>query len=344
MSPCANTHHEHMFVDSRNIASSAFVTPHARLYHQLIKKKGNVNAFAMTTEEQQRTVPPGSYYKVRSFSASSCLADVGTSILVGLTIAMPVSVIDYSIMAKIREQTDSSVKELKRGLGTLVTKPNKFFLKCPDNHYATVYRAVAIVYGFTYFFANLTRSYCDSLGLSKDAVNFSTSVASAVVNIGLTVWKDGVILKVFPPKDPREMAIAKAPVPLFSKFLFASRDFATVLAAFTVAPLVAEYLAKRYRPEQLPLGASDCAQIVTPAALQFGTTILHIVGVKYQGTGGKLSLQEASLALKKDYIMSTLLRISRIVPAFGIGGIGNRNLRNTMMLSIADKDQPSPNK
>jgi hypothetical protein len=279
-------------------------------------------------ETSERYVVPGKYYKLNNFTSSSCLVDVGSAIVVGVIAAVPVSIIDYSIISKVRGFSESSFVELKKGFSTVALKPHKFFFKTPENHYATVYRAVAIVYASTYTFANLARSYCDSHGWHPDSVGYATAVASAVANIGLTVWKDGVILKVFPQKQ--------LPIPILTMVAFAVRDMITVLAAFQFAPKFADYLSARYTAKELPLSAGDCGQVVVPAALQVVTTIIHIVGIRYQATQGKMTLKDASLALQKDYVKSVLLRVCRIVPAFGIGGIGNRNMRNSGLLSMPD--------
>ncbi|CUG06536.1 GPI-anchored surface protein, putative [Bodo saltans] len=223
-----------------------------------------------SAQPTSRTVVQGHYYKLNNFTSSSCFVDVGSAVIVGLVAAIPVSIIDYSIISKVRGFAESSIVELKKGFSTLVLKPHKFFFKTPDNHYATVYRAVVIVYAATYTLANLARSYCDANDWNPKHVGYASAVASAVANISLTVWKDGVILKVFPQKQ--------LPIPLLTMAAFAVRDLATVLAAFQFAPVFANYLSARYKPSELPLCAGDCGQMVVPAALQVVTTVIHILG------------------------------------------------------------------
>lgn len=314
------------FCASKKLFHQIHHLPHTTQRHHPMPESSTTDA---VEKKRDRYVAPGKYYHLNNFTASSCLVDVGAAVAVGLVAAIPVSVIDYSIISKVRGFSESSFVELKKGLTTFLLRPHKFFFKTPENHYAVVYRAVAVVYAFTYIFANLTRSYCDANNWNPDYIGYAVAVTSSIANIGLTVWKDGVILKVFPQKQ--------LPVPIPTKIAFAIRDFITCLAAFQYAPMLAARLSARYKPEELPLSAGDCGQVIVPASLQVFTTVIHIVAIRYQATNGKLTLQDASLALKKDYINSVFLRICRIVPAFGIGGIGNRNMRNNGLLSIPDE-------
>lgn len=271
---------------------------------------------------------PANYRKAKHYTPSVLAADVATAAAVGLTASIPISIIDYSIMAKVAGVAESSRAELFKGIRTLFRAPHHFFLKTEGNHYATVYRACSVVYFSTYLTSNSTKSYFESRGWEP---NLAAGIASGLVNIAATVWKDGVILKVLPSKKAEDIAKAKLPVPYFSRFLFAVRDMATCVAAFTIAPVVATYLAANYRREQLPLSAADCGQIVTPAALQTITTVIHITGIRYHATQGNLSMASLAQSVRENYVQSTLLRICRIIPAFGIGGIFNREMRWSLL-------------
>eukprot|EP00331_Platyophrya_macrostoma_P001935 CAMPEP_0176423928 /NCGR_PEP_ID=MMETSP0127-20121128/10559_1 /TAXON_ID=938130 /ORGANISM="Platyophrya macrostoma, Strain WH" /LENGTH=281 /DNA_ID=CAMNT_0017804939 /DNA_START=3 /DNA_END=848 /DNA_ORIENTATION=- len=272
------------------------------------------NSSQHPSQEQQPEVVPvvptkKGGHKVKHYGPGIFASDFATATMVGISAAIPISVIDYSIMAKVAGVTDSSKRELIKGAKTLFTSPQKFFLPCAENHYFTVYRACTTVYFSTYLFSNTTKSLCESSGkFTYDQTNLMAGICSGFINIALTVWKDGIILKVLPPKNAEDLKIAKAPVPLFSRAMFATRDMLTCIAAFTIAPKVADWLSGRYRPDQLPLSSADCSQIVTPAALQTATTLIHITAIRYQRTGGNLA-----------------------VPAFGIGGILNREARWSLL-------------
>lgn len=291
----------------------------------------------MSTDTAQSSAPaPYKGHKVKHYGPSITVADMITAGIVGLSAAIPISIIDYSIIAKVAGVTDSSKKELIKGCKTLCTAPHKFFLKSTENNYAKVYRACATVYFWTYAFSNSAKSMLESRGYRPEQVNLGAGIASGLVNIALTVWKDGIILKVLPPKDPNDLKLAKLPVPIFSRSLFAVRDMLTCIAAFTIAPEVANYLARKYNPNQLPLSANDIGQIVTPAALQTVTTLIHITAIRYQRTNGALTMPDLTKSLRDNYLQATTLRVCRIIPAFGIGGILNRETR----WSLLDKAEP----
>lgn len=76
----------------------------------------------------------------------------------------------------------------------------------------------------------------------------------------------------------------------------------------------------------IPLSAMDAGQIVTPASLQIATTLIHITAIRYHKTDS-LAIADLASAIKANYVSATLLRVARIVPAFGIGGIFNRETR-----------------
>ena len=279
--------------------------------------------------QQSKPQESGAVHHVHRYGPGVLAADAVTACMVGFGAAIPISIIDYSIIAKVSGVVDSSVKELGAGVRTLFLRPHKFFLPCAENKYATVYRLVTTVYLFTYLVSNTTKSLLEPLGYSTNQCNLGAGITSGIVNIGLTVWKDSSILRLLPPKNEADRALAKLPVPTFSRLMFATRDMLTCIAAFTIAPMVSDYLRERYRQDQLPLrlSANDWGQIVTPAVLQMATTVVHITGIRYHRTQGNLSMGELAKSLKDNYVSATLLRVARIIPAFGIGGIFNRQTR-----------------
>ncbi|EPY35737.1 hypothetical protein STCU_00937 [Strigomonas culicis] len=270
-----------------------------------------------------------------------------------MTAAIPISIIDYSIMARVAGVTDSSMKELLKGIRTVLTRPHKFFLPCAENKCALVYAVCATTYGWTYIGSNCTKSYLESQQYSAAEFNFAAGIVSGVINTVLTIWKDSVILRALPPVGEGALTANKK-VPFFTRALFCGRDTLTCLAAFTIAPMLAGWMSERYYhhkriggqvvtlPEDegkthLPLSTADTAQIVTPALLQFLTTLLHITAIRYRQTYPKFDMGDLKDSLRKTYISSTLLRMCRIIPAFGIGGIMNREVRSNLL----DKAEPT---
>jgi hypothetical protein len=72
------------------------------------------------------------------------------------------------------------------------------------------------------------------------------------------------------------------------------------------------------------------AQFVAPAAIQFASTPLHLLGLDMYNRSG-VTLSERWIMVKRAWLGSSLARIARIVPAFGVGGVVNTHVRRTMM-------------
>ncbi|KAG5466175.1 hypothetical protein GH5_00915 [Leishmania sp. Ghana 2012 LV757] len=313
---------------------------------------------AMTEAELRSALQPAPLHKVKNFSGATIAADCSTAVAVALTAAIPISIIDYSIMARVAGVAPSSMQELVKGVKTVLFRPHKFFLPCAENKCSLVYRVCATTYGFTYMGSNVAKSYCESHGMEKDA-NLAAGIASGVMNTVFTIWKDSVILRALPPANPNDLSNAKKPVPFMTRALFCGRDTLTCVAAFTFVPTVASWISgyayyQKRLPQapdvilpdsegkvRLPISCTDVAQMLTPALLQLLTTLMHITAIRYRQTYPQFSLKDLSDSLRSTYLSSTLLRMCRIMPAFGIGGIMNRELRSSLLDRADPCDQPT---
>lgn len=287
----------------------------------------------MTSEKIVRT---------HEMTGKTVTADCSTAVVVALTAAMPISIIDYSIMSRVAGVSKSSLAELLKGCKTILFRPHKFFLPCAENKCALVYYVCATTYGFTYIGSNLSKSYCESHGM-LDKANLAAGISSGVINTVLTIWKDSIILRALPPVNPKDLSNAVKPVPWMTRALFCGRDTLTCVGAFTFAPMLASWLGsytyyKKSPPKvedtkkiPLPISNADAAQIITPAVLQFVTTLMHISAIRYRQTYPNFTWKDLSDSLKSTYISATLLRMCRIIPAFGLGGILNRNMRADLL-------------
>jgi hypothetical protein len=57
---------------------------------------------------------------------------------------------------------------------------------------------------------------------------------------------------------------------------------------------------------------------------------MHLLGLNMYNNR-RIALQERLAIVRKAYLMSTMARIARIVPAFGVGGVLNTSFRRKMM-------------
>ena len=98
----------------------------------------------------------------------------------------------------------------------------------------------------------------------------------------------------------------------------------TILASFSLPGIVAQHLHKNY--DLAPGFAYNIAQIVTPCSMQILSTPLHLFGLDLYNRED-ISNKDRIQFIQKEYFKTTLARMARIFPAYGIGGVINKNIR-----------------
>lgn len=81
------------------------------------------------------------------------------------------------------------------------------------------------------------------------------------------------------------------------------------------------------------ISSASAAQFVTPAAVQLVSTPLHLLGLDlYNRPEARLVGVDGRVGrVLRDWGMSAVARICRIVPAFGVGGVVNTKVRKSFM-------------
>jgi len=313
------------------------------------KKKTNLHLSSPLSKMTTPNIAEESHHlietsKVQMFTPKVVAADLASAIVVGATVAIPISIIDFAIMVKVAGLAPSNMHTVKRGIETLFKRPYNFFIKDPadkSSHFTRVYHLCASVYITTYIAANVQRSYSE--GKEKDpapeSVALKCGISSSAVNIVGTVWKDTNILLVLRMLEQKAgKTLSGAPyVPWLSRFGFALRDFCTCVAAFTIVPLFREYL--KENQDLSHQRAQTVSSLFTPCSIQLATTAIHIPSIIYQRqynptkkwAGPEGYLQAIGQALRTDYTGALRMRVMRIFAAFGIGGLGNAELRPRLL-------------
>ena len=155
--------------------------------------------------------------------------------------------------------------------------------------------------------------------------------------MSLCVYKDSYFAKVFSGVTSAPSATAK--IPKLSYALFAARDSLTIFASFNLPPLIAPQLANLPPPLQRQFsrilrteaGRNNTAQFLTPAAMQIFSTPVHLLGLDVFNRQGRLGFAERLARVTRDWGVSALARMGRIVPAFGVGGVVNGNVRRSLL-------------
>lgn len=237
----------------------------------------------------------------------SVVVDTVSAILAAGLIAPFVSIIDKAIFSNASGKEKGLWTSVRTGLTLLVCNPS-LFAKSP------AFLWIWGVYSTTYIVANNCETICRNWPINPSLPIF---LSSSGANIGASLIKDSYFTKAFGTGP------AKA-IPLRSYLCYGFRDSSTILASFImpshVSPLLVEGLGIS------PGYASCIAQLSTPCAMQILSTPFHLYGMDLYNHPAK-RIEERISFIKREYQATVLARMARIMPAFGIGGIANVNLR-----------------
>lgn len=222
---------------------------------------------------------------------------------------------------------------LKSSFRNLLLRPHALLLSKP-------FLLIFMLYGGTYLTANTLDTAMSTLHAQPAAAVTSGPgkfLASSAANIGLCIYKDSVFARLFGPPG----AAARA-VPLAALALFAARDCLTIFASFNVPPILGPVLARHLGEEgERWASGQTVAQFAAPAAVQVLSTPLHLLGLDlYNRPKGLEATKGPSWGqrwdiVRKNWGISTMARMFRIVPAFGVGGVVNFKVRRNLMEKLS---------
>ena len=121
--------------------------------------------------------------------------------------------------------------------------------------------------------------------------------------------------------------ISPRPMPWASYGLFFSRDLLAMAFIFSLPPIVSPLIKERSGLSKQR--ATVATQLATPVISQLFTTPLHLVGLSiYNHANGGVGKHMETL--RTTYPSTVVLRMLRIIPAFSVGGVVNRSVRQTL--------------
>jgi len=242
--------------------------------------------------------------KERSLSRD-LLVDVLAAFGAGVSVAPFISLIDMGII-----QNASGAKKLK---DSVVDSFKELFFKPWKFAQRRSYHLVSGVYFSTYVAANATDTICSSMKYDSKYPKF---VNTSAVNIVVGIAKDRAFTRMFGLKPPSNL-------PFATYGLFGLRDSLTIAASFTIPPILARELQNQGYSKEFSLNA---AQLSCPLIVQWFSTPLHLTGLDLYNNP-QHSTSERMAFVGREYLKSVFARMGRIFPAFGIGGVFNRKLR-----------------
>lgn len=209
---------------------------------------------------------------------------------------------------------------LRHSLTSLLRHPQTLLLSRP-------FALIFLLYGGTYTTANALDTLSSTLHSHPASHVTSGSakfLASSTANIGLCIYKDQVFARLFGPAG----AVPR-PVALPTYALFAARDCLTIFASFNVPPVLGPVLARGLGTDGER--GRTLAQFAAPAAVQVVSTPVHLWGLDVYNRPGGQGWRGRWEAVRRNWAVSTMARVCRIVPAFGVGGVVNFRVRRGLM-------------
>ncbi|KAH7134365.1 hypothetical protein EDB81DRAFT_96883 [Dactylonectria macrodidyma] len=244
-------------------------------------------------------------------------------------IAPLIAMIDRSVMENASGRR-SLASSIGNSIKTLVTRPHHLLFSKPT-------ALIFLVYGSTYLTANTVDTSFSTINnrpASSTTAGVTKFAASSAANIGIGIYKDQVFVRLFGPPG----AVPR-PVPLPAYALFAARDCLTIFASFNVPPILGPYFDSRFSDQiKAHMSGASTAQFMAPAAVQFISTPLHLLGLdlynRPSSHANLITMRERFDIVCRNWTISALARICRIVPAFGIGGVVNLKVRRSLMQKL----------
>lgn len=220
-----------------------------------------------------------------------------------------------------------------RALRPMITRPHTFLVSKP-------FLLVFTLYFSTYFVANSVDTITTTVQAkpaSKVTSGATKFISTSITNMSICIYKDSQFVKIFgKPKTPA------ATIPMLSYALFAMRDSMTVFASFNLPPVIAPKLLDLPPSVQKQFSSiigtesrrNNTAQFFAPAAMQLISTPLHLLGLDLYNRQGDISMTRRMARVTRDWGVSALARMGRIIPAYGVGGVVNTNIRKSLMIKL----------
>ncbi|KAF2152136.1 hypothetical protein K461DRAFT_279671 [Myriangium duriaei CBS 260.36] len=278
---------------------------------------------ASTTEARDLPALRKSTLQPHTYNTSSLglriAADASAALSAGALVAPLITMIDKAIIENASGAAPLS-QSLRTSFTTLLTRPHRFLFSKP-------FALILTLYSGTYLTANLldtTKSTVNNTPPSRTTSGPSKFLATSAANLSLCLYKDSQFTRLF-----GTVSTAR-PVPTPTYILFAVRDSMTIFASFNLPPLLAPAIPLSAAAEKYVSRAS-VAQFLAPAGVQLFSTPLHLLGLDLYNRNGETGWRDRMRKVRVDWLKSSVARMARIVPAFGVGGVVNTGVRRGLM-------------
>ncbi|KAK0284934.1 hypothetical protein LTR35_000270 [Friedmanniomyces endolithicus] len=276
-------------------------------------RKTKVNGVKLAEKERQQ-------WNTRRLG-SRMTVDAACAVSAGGLVAPLITMIDKAIIENAsgkRKMMDS----LRASFSTLLLRPHRFLTSKP-------FALILMLYTGTYLAANTLDTFKSTI--NNKAASSTTSgatkfAATSAANLSLCLYKDSQFTKMFGTVSAR-------PVPSVTYALFAARDCLTIFASFNLPPILAPKMPLSESAEKY-ISRASAAQFLAPAAIQLISTPFHLLGLDLYNRNGGTAFSDRLRKVRVDWLKSSIARMCRIVPAFGLGGVVNNGLRVKLMKGL----------
>ncbi|KAF2152904.1 hypothetical protein K461DRAFT_293218 [Myriangium duriaei CBS 260.36] len=251
---------------------------------------------------------------------ASIANDALSALAAGMTVAPAVSIIDRAVVESVSGR-NTMMRSVSNSLWSLFTRPHRFITSRP-------FGVMLLLYGTTYFVAN-TVDTASALYHNQPPSTTTAGVAKFLgptsVNLGLSLYKDTQYARMFGQSLgsslPRTLSRT-------TYAIFVTRDCMTLFASFNLPALIAPNIPNSWEGY---VSKAAMAQIASPMLMQIAGAPLHLLGLDLYNRSGKVSAGDRWRKVREAWPRTALARMARVLPAFGIGGIVNTNLRTNLM-------------
>ncbi|OJJ43928.1 hypothetical protein ASPZODRAFT_135327 [Penicilliopsis zonata CBS 506.65] len=257
------------------------------------------------------------------------LADITAAATSSALISPAVTVCDRLVVEK-SSLNQPFLPSLRTQLGSLLCKPHHFVRSPP-------YLLVWTLYTATFATANLAETLGTHAQVDGKTTMAATFASTFLVNAGVGIWKDVRFAQLFGSSSSTAAAAAvrqstqllrRIPTSTYSAFLV--RDAMTIFGSFSLPGPVAERIPDAVTAS--PALKTLVAQVGVPAAMQLVCTPVHLLGLDLYTRRESLGWRARWQRIGRDWFPASVMRMVRVLPAFGLGGFLNREVREASHL------------
>ncbi|CAG8108356.1 unnamed protein product [Penicillium salamii] len=304
----------------------------------------------MSQKLEDKALPFGIHH-TKSRMAELLAADVVVAAGSATLITPAVMIFDRLVVEK-SFYNQPMFPAFRRHLWFSITQPATFLTSRPSLLVWSLYTA-------TFATANATETILGKWYPEIDhaIAGMTTFATTFIVNSSVGIWKDVKFAQLFgqpktsttptpttptttttspspssttsSPKTARSIGRTRIPLATYSAFLL--RDGLTIFGSFSLPAMVSASIPDSVASQEYL--KILIAQLAIPASIQLISTPIHLLGLDLYNRPQVMPSKERIGRVSRDWISASLLRMCRIIPAFGIGGFVNTEGR----LSLHDQ-------